>query len=86
MQCYDEAVVSYRQSRDILKSPRVSFEPLRRLDGFVHLILRHGRLFGHWRVAPDTKAIEIRLADDPSSAEQEVLGLRIDALHQFLTG
>jgi hypothetical protein len=86
VQCYDEAVVSYRESREILKTPRVSFEPLRRVDGFVHVILRDGQLLGHWRATPGTGAIQVRLADAPSPAEQDVLNARVEALRQFLTG
>lgn len=84
VQCYDEVVVSYRKSRDILKSPRVSFEPLRRVDGFVHLILRDGRLLGHWRPAPDATSIDVRLADSLVGAEQRTLTARSELLRHFL--
>ncbi len=86
VQCYDEAVVSYQQSRDILKTPRVSFDPLDRVNGFIHVILRDGQLLGHWRAARETHAIEVRLADALSPAEQDLLTARRDALRQFLIG
>ncbi|MBO0731898.1 MAG: winged helix DNA-binding domain-containing protein, partial [Acidimicrobiaceae bacterium] len=86
VQCYDEAVVAYRHSRDILKTPQVSFEPLRPVDGFVHLILRHGQLLGYWRVARATSSIEIRLADVLSPVEQNLLAPRLEALRHFLNG
>jgi hypothetical protein len=86
VQCYDEAVVSYRQSRDVLKTPRVNFEPLRQLDGFLHVILRNGQLLGHWRARRDAGSIEVRLADAASPAEHGLLATRMDALRQFLSG
>jgi hypothetical protein len=84
VQCYDEVVVSYRESRDVLKTPQVSFEPLQRDDGFVHVILRAGQLLGRWRVAED-RSIEVRLAASPSTAEREVLADRMAALGSFLS-
>jgi hypothetical protein len=86
VQCYDEAVVSYQQSRDILKTPRVTFEPLERVDGFTHVILRNGQLLGRWRAARKTRSIEVRLADVLSPAEDDLLTARVDALREFLLG
>jgi hypothetical protein len=86
IQCYDEAVVSYRQSRHILRAPGVSIEPLRRVDGLIHLLLRDGQLLGHWRVARDVGSIEVRPAAALSPAEQDLLAARKEALRQFLTG
>jgi hypothetical protein len=86
IQCYDEAVVSYRESRDILKTSRVSFEPLHRVDGFIHLILRDGQLLGHWRATPGARSIEVRLVDELAPAEGDLLTARLDALRQFLSG
>ncbi|HET6792932.1 MAG TPA: winged helix DNA-binding domain-containing protein, partial [Acidimicrobiales bacterium] len=73
IQCYDEAVVSYQESRDVLKTDRVSFEPLRRYDGFIHTVLRGGRLVGHWRFDRPGGSLEVRLADVVSSEEQQNL-------------
>lgn len=87
VQCYDEAVVSYRQSRDLLRTPLVSFEPLRREDdGFRHPILRNGQLFGRWRLARDESSIELRLDGIASPAEEELLATQQDVLLRFLTG
>jgi hypothetical protein len=86
VQCYDEAVVSYQKSRDVLKTPRVNFEPLRQLDGFVHVILRNGQLWGHWRASRKAGSIEVRLADAASRPEHDVMATRLDALRQFLAG
>lgn len=85
IQCFDEVVVSYRQSRSILKTTRVSFEPLGRVDGFTHLILRHGQLLGQWRFSRNRNSIEVRAGDTLSSAEHDQLHARRDALHRFLS-
>ena len=84
IQCFDESVVAYRQSRDILSTPRVSFEPLRREDGFVHPILRDGQLLGRWRPTRDANAIEVRLSDALSPSEKRMLTERMEVLRDFL--
>jgi hypothetical protein len=47
--CYDEAIISYTQTRDVLQTPASSFPVPRHLDGFVHVLLLDGQLLGHWR-------------------------------------
>ena len=84
VQCYDEAVVSYAESRDVLKTSQVSFDPLRRMDGYIHLILRGGQLLGHWRVDRRADAIEVRLAAASSPSEQESVRDRAEGLRRFL--
>ena len=86
VQCYDEAVVSYARSRDVLRTDRVSFDPLGRHNGFIHLVLRHGRLLGHWRRTRDGGSIEVRLADAVSTADQDLLSAGADELRTFLAG
>lgn len=49
VQCYDESIISYTQSRDVLHTPSVTFPVPRNLAGFVHVILCEGQLLGHWR-------------------------------------
>jgi Winged helix DNA-binding domain len=49
VQCYDEAIISYSQTRDVLQTPALSFPVPRHLDGFIHVVLLDGKLLGHWR-------------------------------------
>ena len=85
VQCYDEAVVSYSHTRDVLKTPEVCFDPPRRIDGFSHVILRNGQLLGHWRLAR-SGAIETRVTGRLTSATHDALAAGIEELHQFLVG
>jgi hypothetical protein len=47
VQVYDETIVAYRASRDVVSSERSLFE---RGLGFMHSVLLDGRLAGRWRV------------------------------------
>ncbi len=62
VQCYDETIISYTESRDVLQTPDVAFPVPRSIDGFVHVLLCDGRLLGHWRVAGAGAGAEWRRA------------------------
>lgn len=49
VQCYDELIISYSQTRDVLCTDSVAFPVPRHIDGFWHVLLIDGRLLGHWR-------------------------------------
>ena len=69
VQCYDEAIIAYRQTRGILRSDSISFDTPGRVDGFTHVILLDGQLLGHWRLTPN--GLDTRLAarvDAPAAA------------------
>jgi hypothetical protein len=50
VQCYDETIISYTETRDVLATADVSFPVPRSIDGFTHVVLCDGRLAGHWRM------------------------------------
>jgi hypothetical protein len=50
VQCYDELIISYSQTRDVLNGPLAAFKVPGDIDGFRHVLLMDGRLLGHWRV------------------------------------
>jgi hypothetical protein len=64
VQCYDEVIISYTESRDVLAGPDVSFPVPLHVDGYTHVVLLDGRLLGHWRVVRQRGAevVETRLA------------------------
>ena len=63
VQCYDELVISYTESRDVLRTDRARFPvPGRPSEGFMHVVLVDGRLLGHWRVVRGR--VDVRLAHD----------------------
>jgi hypothetical protein len=75
VQCYDEAIISYTETRAVLTTPEVSFAVPRHVDGFTHVVLCDGRLVGHWRVHRSGRGsgveVETRLAralDEPEEA------------------
>jgi hypothetical protein len=85
VQCYDEAIISYSESRDVLATPTASFPVPRSLDGFTHVILLDGRLLGHWRVRRTSAvtAVETRLAQRTSDIESAALDDAIDRYLRF---
>lgn len=60
VQCYDEVIISYSESRDVLQATPVEFPVPRHIDGFTHVLLRDGRLLGHWRAVPRRDGIEVQ--------------------------
>lgn len=78
VQTYDEVVMSYSESRDVLTGGLTLWDlPARR---FMHPVLVDGRLVGHWRYSRDRhgrpESIEMRLerpldADEKTAAERE---------------
>jgi hypothetical protein len=59
VQCYDELIVSYTQTRDVLNSPMAAFKVPGDIDGFRHVLLMGGRLLGHWRARPARGSAEV---------------------------
>jgi hypothetical protein len=64
VQCYDEIVISYRTSRDVLQTGARSFAVPRHVDGFVHVLLLDGRLLGHWRPVTDRTGLRVETRVD----------------------
>jgi hypothetical protein len=59
LQCYDEIVVSYTESRDVLGGGAEVLAG-RTDDGFLHPVLHCGRVAGRWRVGRDG-AVAVRV-------------------------
>ena len=55
VQCYDESIISYTESRDVLASDGVAFAVPGTRDGFTHVLLADGQLLGQWRVKPTSR-------------------------------
>lgn len=86
VQCYDEAIISYSQSRDVLQSRAASFAVPRALDGFTHVLLRDGRLLGHWRLTRTRQraALETRVRSRLTADERIALTKAIERFSRFL--
>jgi hypothetical protein len=86
VQCYDEAIISYTETRSVLTTPEVSFPVPRALDGFTHVLLCDGVLLGHWRVRRLTgggTAVETRLARDIDERERAALDAAVGRYQTF---
>jgi hypothetical protein len=85
VQCYDEVIISYNQSRDVLHTPSASFPVPRHLDGFQHVLLLDGRLLGHWRARTDRDGvrIETRTSGELDGQTQIALGHAIGRYQRF---
>ena len=82
VQCYDETIISYTLSRDVLRTPDVAFDVPRQSDGFSHVVLSNGRLLGHWRAVPGGQGVrvEARTARPLGEADERALG---DAIRRY---
>jgi hypothetical protein len=86
VQGYDEYVMSYSESRDVLLRPAPpNVRPLDRTT-YYHAILQDGRLIGHWRHAleKDRVIIETQLSTPLDAAEKRALKMAVDRYGQFL--
>jgi hypothetical protein len=86
VQSYDETIISYSESRDVLQTESVSFPVPRALEGFAHVILCDGRLLGHWRFARTGKNVDVQTRVEvrikPSS--REALAKAVEAVRTYL--
>jgi hypothetical protein len=78
VQVYDETIVAYRTSRDVVSSDSSLFE---RGLGFMHAVLLDGRVAGRWRVNQKGD-VETRFDRAISPAEQAAIG---DAIARYQT-
>jgi hypothetical protein len=85
VQCYDEAIISYSETRDVLPTPGVSFPVPRPVAGFTHVILCAGRLAGHWRVRRGAGGAEVeaRLARALDEGERTALDAAVARYDAF---
>ena len=87
VQCYDEAIISYSETRGVLASDDVSFKVPGSSDGFTHVLLGDGMLLGHWRVRRLPRGgveIETRLARAIDEREQAALDAALARYEEFV--
>jgi hypothetical protein len=85
VQCFDELIISYSQSRDVLQTAEAAFAVPGDLDGFRHVVLLGGRLLGHWRAHPFGVGvrIETRTPGRLDKRAELALGRAIERYHLF---
>jgi hypothetical protein len=84
IQCYDEAIISYAQTRDVLQSSTLNFPVPRHIDGFTHVLLLDGQLLGHWRVRQTGQQTRIETRIDRSLDSEDQIALERE-INRYLT-
>jgi hypothetical protein len=86
VQCYDETIISYTETRDALASGGVEFPVPRSIDGYTHVVLCDGRLAGHWRVQRLRGGVEVetRLARELDAPERAALDAAVARYQEFV--
>ncbi|HEX7168939.1 MAG TPA: winged helix DNA-binding domain-containing protein [Acidimicrobiales bacterium] len=82
VQCYDEVIISYTESRDAIATGGLSFAVPRHIDGFTHVLLLDGRLLGHWR-ATAVVEVETRVGRALDAGEEVALADAVDRYRAF---
>jgi len=80
VQCYDEAIISYTETRRVLQSGDVSFKVPGSRDGYTHVLLCDGRLLGHWRVRD---GVETGVARPLGDGEEAALAAAVARYLEF---
>ena len=86
LQGYDEYVMSYSESRDVLLKPAPpNVRPLDRA-AFYHAIVLNGRLIGHWRhqIEKDRVVVETQIGRPLSDAEARAFEAAVKRYGKFL--
>jgi winged helix DNA-binding protein len=85
VQCYDETIIAYGESRDVLWSGRVQFAVPSNPEGFPHVLLRDGRLLGRWRAARAHNDVQVEtlIEEKLDVAGRVALDKAIDRYRRF---
>jgi hypothetical protein len=86
IQTYDEYVMGYSESRDLIQHSSTTAALPRGWPTFPHAILLNGRLIGRWRpvVGARSVAIETQLAQPLSAAESQALAEAVERYGAFV--
>jgi hypothetical protein len=87
VQCYDESIIAYSESRDVLRTDRSQFAVPANIGGYAHVILQDGRLLGHWKVvrARNDLTVETRIREKLGDAARAALGRSVERYRRFAT-
>ena len=83
VQCFDEMIISYGQTRGLMQAENTKFKFLSRVDGLYHVLLLDGKLLGHWRAPSGTSTLEIRTEKVLDNRERASLDVAIQLYRQF---
>jgi hypothetical protein len=83
VQCYDEVIIGYRTTRDVLRTGPASFDVPFGGDGFPHVVLHDGRLLGRWRARSGSREVEVELAVAPTPSQEKAVGAAVARYCRF---
>ena len=85
VQCYDEVIISYRASRQVLARPEAAFPVPATVEGLSHVFLLDGQLFGHWRSVEGRGdlRVETRPARPLGAGEEDALDAAVERYRRF---
>jgi hypothetical protein len=86
VQGYDECIMSYSESRDLLRSTTTFDENSHEKTAFIHAILLDGRLRGHWKRFPKRHSVVIEtfLYRPLNGVERKALVSAVERYGRFL--
>jgi hypothetical protein len=85
LQGYDEYVVGYTESKDVLDAAGLAGPAARGQAVFLHAVAVDGQVIGHWKRADgDPGTIEARLSRELSAAEERGLRAEVERYGRFL--
>jgi hypothetical protein len=86
VQVYDECVISYSETRDLLDSPWASVAIPRERIPLMHAILLEGRLIGRWRPVSDRTSVvvETTLGRPLEKREKAALDMAVERFGRFM--
>ena len=87
VQIYDETIIAYSESRDVLRTETARFAVPSNIGGFPHVILREGRLLGNWKAVRmrDDVRVETRMNGKLDDATQASLERAVERYRRFAT-
>jgi hypothetical protein len=85
VQGYDEVIMSYSESKDVLRAPSTPWDPMAR-PPLLHAVLLDGRLIGHWKpvVKRDEVTLETELHRRLEPPEHRALAAAVKRYGAFL--
>ena len=85
VQCYDESIIAYSESRDVLQTGAARFPVPFNAEGFPHVLLHDGRLLGRWRRRDDRTGprVETRIGVALAPGTEKSLQLSVERYCRF---
>jgi hypothetical protein len=86
LQAYDEYIIAYRESRDVLDVGGLAGSVPSGTTTYTHALLLNGQVVGHWRRTNDAKSmtIDVQLARRLTAREREAVDVAVARYGRFV--